>query len=308
MSGRRREMLGLGALVIGLTTIAITDRASAQYYCDERLPASCPGYHQPPPPPPLPFPFGLFQPREIAPPPEPSPRQAPVRPGPVAPPVDPGLARQYAALYAPVNGEPFPIAAVRLSDIDPAYLRKAVHFPTSEAPGTIIIDAQNRFLYFVQGGGRAIRYGVGVGRQGFGWAGVATIRDKQEWPDWYPPKEMIARQADLRRQLSELQGGLGMPGGPRNPLGARAMYLWQGNKDTLYRIHGTFEPWTIGSNVSSGCIRMINQDVIDLYERVPLGAKVVVLPARSDYYQRLTGGNLGDSTGASRDYEGAFRR
>jgi lipoprotein-anchoring transpeptidase ErfK/SrfK len=235
----------------------------------------------------LPFPFGLFQPREAAPPPpQPEPRQLPSRPDNVRPdnmerPVDPALARQYAALYAPISGEPFAVPAVRLSDIDPQYLRKRVNVQTDEAPGTIIINAQNRFLYFVEGGGRAIRYGVGVGRQGFGWSGVATVKNKQEWPDWYPPKEMIARQAELRRQLSELQSGLGMPGGPRNPLGARAMYLWQGNKDTLYRIHGTFEPWTIGQNVSSGCIRMINQDVIDLYERVPLNAKVVVLPSRS---------------------------
>jgi lipoprotein-anchoring transpeptidase ErfK/SrfK len=203
------------------------------------------------------------------------------RPDNVERPVDPAIARQYAALYAPISGEPFAVPGVRLSDIDPQYLRKRVYIETVEAPGTIIINAQDRFLYFVEGGGRAIRYGVGVGRQGFGWSGVATVKNKQEWPDWYPPKEMIARQAELRRQLSELQSGLGMPGGPRNPLGARAMYLWQGNKDTLYRIHGTFEPWTIGQNVSSGCIRMINQDAIDLYERVPLGAKVVVLPARS---------------------------
>jgi lipoprotein-anchoring transpeptidase ErfK/SrfK len=274
-----REQLAAGALVVGLAMIAINDRASAQYYCDDRY-QDC---YRRTPPPPLPFPFGLFQPREAAPPPpQPEPRQLPPRPGNVEPPpLDPALARQYAALYAPVNGEPFAVPAVRLSDIDPQYLRKRVNIQTDEAPGTIIINAQNRFLYFVEGGGRAIRYGVGVGRQGFGWSGVASVKNKQEWPDWYPPKEMIARQAELRRQLSELQSGLGMPGGPRNPLGARAMYLWQGNKDTLYRIHGTFEPWTIGQNVSSGCIRMINQDVIDLYERVPLGAKVVVLPARS---------------------------
>jgi lipoprotein-anchoring transpeptidase ErfK/SrfK len=194
--------------------------------------------------------------------------------------VDPALGRQYAALYAPVSGERFPIPAVRLSDINPAYLRTAVFYPTHEQPGTIIIDPQNHFLYLVQGGGRALRYGVGVGRQGFGWSGVATIHDKQEWPDWYPPKEMIERQPELRRQMSELQSGLGMPGGPRNPLGARAMYLWQGNKDTLYRIHGTVEPWTIGRSVSSGCIRMINQDVIDLYQRTPVGARVVVLSSR----------------------------
>jgi lipoprotein-anchoring transpeptidase ErfK/SrfK len=161
---------------------------------------------------------------------------------------------------------------VFLSEIGAQYLRTAVIYRTSEAPGTIVIDPQNHYLYFVEGGGQAIRYGVGVGREGFGWSGVATIQDKQEWPDWYPPKEMIQRQPELRRQMSELQGGLGMPGGPGNPLGSRAMYLWQGNKDTLYRIHGTVEPWTIGKSISSGCIRMINQDVIDLYMRAPLAA------------------------------------
>jgi lipoprotein-anchoring transpeptidase ErfK/SrfK len=156
--------------------------------------------------------------------------------------VNPVLRSQYAALYAPIDGERFPIPAVELSDINPEYLRKAVYYSTQEQPGTIIIDPQNHFLYFVQGGGRALRYGVGVGRQGFGWSGVATIHDKQEWPDWYPPKEMIQRQPELGRQMSELQSGLGMRGGPRNPLGSPAMYLWQGNKDTLYRIHGTVEP------------------------------------------------------------------
>ena len=161
--------------------------------------------------------------------------------------------------------------------IDPTYLRKAVYYPSTETPGTIVVDVQNRFLYFIEGSGRAIRYGIGVGRQGFTWSGIATVHDKQEWPDWYPPKEMIERKPELMSQVSVLQSGLGVPGGPANPLGARALYLWQGNKDTLYRIHGTNEPWTIGTNVSSGCIRMVNQDVIDLYQRAPLGAKVVVL-------------------------------
>lgn len=192
--------------------------------------------------------------------------------------VAPAVGSQFATLYAPVRGERFPVLAVRLSDINPQYLRKVIYYPTHEQPGTIIVDPQNHFLYLVQGGGRALRYGVGVGRQGFGWSGTATIHDKQEWPDWYPPVEMIQRQPELRRQMSELQGGLGMPGGPRNPLGSRAIYLWQGNKDTLFRIHGTVEPWTIGRSVSSGCIRMINQDVIDLYQRTSIGAKVVVLP------------------------------
>jgi lipoprotein-anchoring transpeptidase ErfK/SrfK len=195
-------------------------------------------------------------------------------------PVDPALERQYASTYAAVSGEKFPVGATRLSDVDAAFLRRTVAYQSNEAAGTIIIDPQAHYLYFIEGNGRAIRYGVGVGREGFGWSGVATIHDKQEWPDWYPPKEMVERQPDLRRQLSELRSGLGMAGGPRNPLGPRAMYLWQGNKDTLFRIHGTVEPWTIGRSVSSGCIRMINQDVIDLYERTPVGAKVIVLGSR----------------------------
>ena len=204
----------------------------------------------------------------------------PVEPRDTGPSFGAGADRQYSAMYGPVAGEPFPVPAVPLSDIDPNYLRRAVSYASHEAPGTIIIDPQNRFLYFVQGGGRALRYGIGVGREGFGWTGVATIRDKQSWPDWYPPKEMVQRQPELRKHLSTLRSGLGVAGGPGNPLGARAMYLWQGNKDTLYRIHGTNEPWTIGQSVSSGCIRMLNQDVIDLYQRTPLGAKVVVLRSR----------------------------
>jgi lipoprotein-anchoring transpeptidase ErfK/SrfK len=274
MSSKRRGIHGITIAVVSATALlASVAGAPAQYYCDERF-QPCQTYRQAQPP----FPFGLFQPREEAPSAQPAPRYSPTRPGYAAPPAD---TRQYATLYAPVRGEPFPIAGVRLSDVNPDYLRKTVYFPINEAPGTIVIDTGNRFLYFIEGGGHAIRYGVGVGRQGFAWSGIATVHDKQEWPDWYPPKEMIARQPDLRRHLSELQGGLGMAGGPNNPLGARALYLWQGNKDTLYRIHGTFEPWTIGTNVSSGCIRMINQDVIDLYGRAPVGAKVVVLPARS---------------------------
>src|SRR5262249_42938858 len=180
MLRRRHGMVGSAALLVGLTTLALIEQASAQYYCDERYPASCQTYREPPR---LPFPFGLFQPREMAPLPEPAAprplRQQPAyqspqqpsyqqRPSNVAPPLDPTIARQYAALYAPVNGEPFPVPAIRLSDIDPAYLRKSVYYPNDEEPGTVIIDAQYRFLYLVQGGGRAIRYGVGVGRQGFG--------------------------------------------------------------------------------------------------------------------------------------------
>jgi len=183
----------------------------------------------------------------------------------------------YPAIYGPVQDR-FVIPGVRLSQIHREFLRTAVPFATTEAPGTIIIDPQARFLYHLQDNGMAVRYGVGVGRTGFSWSGTATIKDKQEWPDWYPPLEMLERQPELLARMSRLQSGIGMPGGPGNPLGARALYLWQGNKDTLFRIHGTFEPWTIGTNVSSGCIRMINQDVLDLYDRTPIGTKVVVLP------------------------------
>ena len=158
---------------------------------------------------------------------------------------------------------------------DPAFARQVVAYPTRERPGTIIVDPH--FLYFIQGSGQAIRYGVDVGAEGFVWSGLATVHNKQEWPDWYPPAEMLARKPELRQHMVQLQSGIGMKGGPDNPIGARAMYLWQGNKDTLYRIHGTNEPWTIGTNVSSGCIRLTNEDVVDLYNRTPIGAKVVVL-------------------------------
>ena len=148
----------------------------------------------------------------------------------------------------------------------PANLRRqVVEYPTREAPGTIVIDTPHTYLYYVLGNGRAIRYGIGVGRQGFTWAGVQTVARKAEWPDWYPPAEMVARQPYLPRMMA---------GGPGNPLGARAMYL--GNSE--YRIHGTNAPATIGKHVSSGCIRLTNADVEDLYARVNVGTKVVVLP------------------------------
>jgi lipoprotein-anchoring transpeptidase ErfK/SrfK len=189
---------------------------------------------------------------------------------------------RYGDLYGPVPDEPFPIPGLRPSQVKPEFLRTEVLYETAETPGTLVVDPQSRYLYLVRGGGWATRYGVGVGRSGFGWSGTATVGDKQEWPDWYPPKEMLARQPELLDRMSDLPGGIGMPGGPGNPLGARALYLWQGRRDTLYRIHGTIEPWTIGTSVSSGCIRMINQDVIDLYTQTPLGTKVIVLGLRSN--------------------------
>jgi lipoprotein-anchoring transpeptidase ErfK/SrfK len=145
------------------------------------------------------------------------------------------------------------------------FKRQIVAYNGSEAPGTIIIDTPNTFLYLVQPGGRAIRYGIGVGREGFTWSGTETVTRKSEWPDWTPPAEMISRQPYLARWMA---------GGEGNPLGARAMYL--GN--TVYRIHGTNSPSTIGKHVSSGCIRLLNEDVIDLYNRVNVGARIIVLP------------------------------
>lgn len=142
---------------------------------------------------------------------------------------------------------------------------QVVHYSTDEAPGTIVIDTANTSLYYITGGGKAVRYGIGVGREGFAWSGVEVITRKAEWPDWSPPAEMLSRQPYLPRVMA---------GGPGNPLGARALYLG----DTAYRIHGTNQPDTIGKHVSSGCIRMINDDVIDLYARVTVGTKVVVLP------------------------------
>jgi lipoprotein-anchoring transpeptidase ErfK/SrfK len=143
--------------------------------------------------------------------------------------------------------------------------RQVVSYATREAPGTVVIDTPNTYLYYVLGGGQAIRYGIGVGRDGFTWSGVQAVSKKAEWPDWTPPPEMIARQPYLPRYMA---------GGPGNPLGARAMYLG----GTVYRIHGTNAPETIGTHVSSGCIRLTNQDVSDLYSRVNVGTRVIVLP------------------------------
>ncbi len=148
--------------------------------------------------------------------------------------------------------------------LDPKFMPQSVAYGGTEAPGTIVIDTPQHFLYLVEGGGTARRYGIGVGRPGFTWAGVKTITAKREWPDWRPPAEMLQRRPDLPSFMA---------GGPENPLGARAMYLGS----SLYRIHGSNEPWTIGTAVSSGCIRMRNEDVIDLYERVKVGTKVVVI-------------------------------
>jgi lipoprotein-anchoring transpeptidase ErfK/SrfK len=164
----------------------------------------------------------------------------------------------------PAEVEAYAPAVEARSPLDPRFLPQTVAYDGPEQPGTIVIDTPQHFLYLVQPGGTARRYGIGVGRPGFTWAGVKEISAKREWPDWRPPVEMLRRRPDLPTFMA---------GGPENPLGARAMYLGS----TLYRIHGSNEPWTIGTAVSSGCIRMRNEDVMDLYERVKVGTRVIVI-------------------------------
>lgn len=183
------------------------------------------------------------------------------------PPVDP----VYLSMYAAMPEERFPIPAVDVTKVDPRYLRQEVADPTGERAGTIVVDTAGPFLYLVSENGRALRYGVGVGRAGFAWSGRAKILMKREWPTWTPPAEMIEREPKLERYRYGMEPGLD------NPLGARALYLFEGGRDTLYRIHGTNEAWSIGKAVSSGCIRLFNQDAIDLYGRVPKGSEVVVM-------------------------------
>jgi len=182
----------------------------------------------------------------------------------------------YRTAYLRVpKSEKFAVEPVPISRIPKQFHRQIVRDPTGEPPGTIVVDPSAKYLYLVQSGRKAMRYGIGVGREGFAWNGEAIIKVKREWPDWHPPKEMQERDP-LAAKWAD-----GMPGGPTNPLGARALYLYQGNRDTLYRIHGTGEPGSIGGAVSSGCIRLLHADVIDLYERVPVGTRVVVVAARN---------------------------
>ena len=181
--------------------------------------------------------------------------------------IDPAYLRMYAA----IPDERFPVPAVDLSVIDPQYLRRIVKDPTGERPGSVVVDTSQRFLYLVRENGQAMRYGVGIGRAGFAWSGNAVIAAKREWPTWTPPAEMIAREP----QLEEWRNG--MPPGLTNPLGARALYIFDNGVDTLYRLHGTLEAWSIGKAVSSGCVRLLNQDVIDLYQRVPSQTPILVI-------------------------------
>jgi lipoprotein-anchoring transpeptidase ErfK/SrfK len=172
----------------------------------------------------------------------------------------------WAQAWSPVRDpgdQPGHVPNANDEQLDPRWQKTVVFYRTNEAPGTIIVQSNERYLYVVQPGGRALRYGIGVGRDGFQWQGLVKITRKQEWPDWTPPEEMIQRQPYLPRFMA---------GGPGNPMGARALYLGT----TVYRIHGTNQPHTIGSAVSSGCFRLTNPDVSDLYERIPVGTKVII--------------------------------
>ena len=180
---------------------------------------------------------------------------------------------EATALYGPLEDKKFPIPAVDVNKFDPKYYRRKVRHESKEAPGTIIVDPANYYVYRLEGDGEATRYGANVGREGFLWIGEAYVGRKAEWPVWTPPPEMIKRQPEAAKYAR------GMPGGPENPLGARTLYLYQNGRYTLYTIYSTSDPETIGTNLTSGCTGLLTQDMFDLYERTPVKTKVIVLPA-----------------------------
>ncbi|WP_455479034.1 L,D-transpeptidase [Bartonella sp. B23] len=182
------------------------------------------------------------------------------------------ISAEMQALYGPVTNELYSLPAIDLATIDPKFLRQKVLYHTSYPPGTLVIDTQECFLYLIGENGEALRYGIGVGKEGLAFEGEGVVQRKRQWPSWAPTAAMMAREPERYGHL-----GKGMPPGPENPLGARALYLFKNGHDTLFRIHGSHEAWSIGRAISSGCIRLLNQDIIDLYDRVPIGSRVVVL-------------------------------
>lgn len=182
------------------------------------------------------------------------------------------VAASTISMYSAIQDGETLVPAVDAAKIDPKFLRQVVDYPTAELPGTIVVDPHARFLYLVMENGKAMRYGIGVAKAGLEFQGDARIARKAQWPNWAPTLSMIQREPERYVPLAK-----GLEGGITNPLGARALYLYKDGNDTLYRIHGTNEPWTIGKSVSSGCIRLFNQDIIDLHSRVPKGSRVVVL-------------------------------
>lgn len=186
--------------------------------------------------------------------------------------VETNVSNLYSEMYGAVHDERFPVPAPNLKKIDPQFYRQEVAYNSGYTPGTIIIDTKSRFLFLQQENGKALRYGIGVGKAGLEFEGKGVVQYKREWPSWTPTRDMIKREPERYGPLAA-----GMAPGPTNPLGARALYLFKDGKDTLYRIHGSNEDWSIGKAVSSGCIRLLNQDIMDLYRRVQSGAQVVVL-------------------------------
>jgi lipoprotein-anchoring transpeptidase ErfK/SrfK len=186
-------------------------------------------------------------------------------------PPPPAVPADVLMMYGPRPDEQFPLPAANIALVDPTYWRQEIADPTGEAPGTVVIDTANRFAYHVLPAGRATRYGVGIGRDGFAWSGRAIIAYKRQWPTWTPPAEMIAREPELEQYRN------GMPPGLDNPLGARALYIHQDGRDTLYRLHGNPDERSIGLAVSSGCVRFLQQDVIHLYDHVKDGSPILVI-------------------------------
>lgn len=195
-----------------------------------------------------------------------------VPPAPAPPPPSDSAFGAAESMYAARVDEGFSLPAIPVSKLDPKFVRQIVTDPTGEKPGTIVVDTSEHFLYLVRDGGKAIRYGVSLGKAGFGWTGSAVVQARKKWPVWTPPPEMIQRRPELAKYKD------GMPPGPQSPLGARALYLFRDGKDTMYRLHGTPEWDSIGKNASSGCVRFMNQDIIDLYSRVNGVTQVYVRP------------------------------
>ncbi|CAD7045297.1 L,D-transpeptidase [Pseudorhizobium halotolerans] len=260
-------MFATAASLSGCILVTDTSRMNPDVFVQETAPVfHVPPYADPPTNQPPPMPGGIPQKHQLY----PTYFHQTYRPTygmPVSNPV-------HRTMYGAFNDEGRTLPAIPYSRIEPRFLRQEVSYQTTEAPGTIVVDTKQHYLYLVQPGGKAIRYGVGLGKEGFAWSGRGTIQWKAKWPRWTPPADMVARQPELR-QFAAAEGGANP--GLNNPLGARALYIFKDGKDTLYRVHGTPDWQSVGRATSSGCVRMLNQDVIDLYDRVPASAPIVVI-------------------------------
>lgn len=266
-----RRAAGLAAILVATTALAgcqplfVTDtsRMNPDVFVQETAPVfSVPEYRDPPTNQPPPMPGGIPHRRQLY------PSDFHQTYGlPVTNPV-------HRTMYDVMRDDGHTLPAIPLSRVDRRFLRAEVDYRTTEAPGTIVVDTRAHYLYFVQPNGKAMRYGVGLGKAGFAWSGRGIIQRKAKWPRWTPPQDMVDRQPDLR-QFAAAEGGA--TPGLNNPLGARALYIYKDGKDTLYRVHGTPDWQSVGKATSSGCVRMLNQDVIDLFDRVPNGTPIVVM-------------------------------